>query len=146
MKQKIIDIIMYPTKTKRDERNHEIYLLRLNKMTKLKSSELQSLYISTKAKYEKAKTITNILTIGLIVSVISNLWSKSVELFGTYITYLYDQSDVAQTVEMLRVSVALSITIIGIIGITLVIILFVNINETYKLYKELLIIESHMKG
>lgn len=67
------------------------------------------------------------------------------ELFGTYITYLYNQSDVTQTTEVLRASVVLSITIIGIIGITLVIILFLNINETYKLYKEMLIIESKMK-
>lgn len=45
MKQKIIDIIMYPTKSKRDKRNHEIYLLKLEKLDKLKSSELQSIYI-----------------------------------------------------------------------------------------------------
>lgn len=145
MKQKIIDIIMYPTKSNRDKRNHEIYLLKLEKLKKLKSSELQSIYITTKARYEKSKTITTILIIGLIVSVISNLWSKSMEVFGTYITYLYNQSDVAQTTEMLRVSVVLSITIIGIIGITLVVILFLNINQTYKLYKEMLIIESQMK-
>lgn len=145
MKQKIIDIIMYPTKSNRDKRNHEIYLLKVNKLNKLKSSELQSVYITTKARYEKSKTITNILIIGLIVSVISNLWSKSVELFESYITYLYNLSDVTQTTEMLRVSVVLSITIIGIIGITLIMILFININETNKLYKEMLIIESRMK-
>lgn len=119
------------------------YATRICELEQMESYELDFEFITLKAVYEHKKRALTVLIISLALTIIMNVWKYLFEFLGKALEYASSMK--GMEVEIMQVSVVISIIIVMFLTTMIMFVLIMRMKELCKMQKELMIVEEVRK-
>lgn len=125
----------------REIRKRELdrYLQSKTKYQEMSLDEFEMEYIDLKTRYERKKLFISILMITVALSIIMNMWAELYEVAKNVVVLVFEKRTL--TSEEAQVALYLWLIIVSLITLVILVMLISTINDTYKIYKNILIMD-----
>ncbi len=131
-KDKLINKIIYRLSySGRRERNLKETSDNISKYLKMSDNEFVMEYTETRSRYEHKKLIFTVISIGLIISIIANIWKY----FYQFLIILFTSKNIA-VVDVKNQVIVVSLVIILMISLVALFILYNMVKAIYVLNKK----------
>lgn len=138
--QRIRNRVMYFSMQERKQREYARYEEEVQKLESMSELQLQSEYISVKAKYEHRKSILSLFLVSIVLAILTNVWKY----FSDFLNQLlqFTLADQADSGEIAKVGFIISTIVVVCITVVVFLFLFASVRKSNALYRRLLMIED----
>ena len=138
------NVIMKFSHTEKRKRKLDAFKDEKQKLEQLSDEELEFEYIELTAECERKSGIFTLFAISIVLAVLMNAWSKFLDFMQK--TFAYVSISSVDSVEVVKVSFIISVSVAIFITVIVFSILLSFLNDIKKMKRKLLIIDEIMKS
>lgn len=143
IKTEITNVIMKFSHTEKRKRKLDAFKDEKQKLEQLSDEELEFEYIELTAECERKSGIFTLFVISIVLAVLMNVWSKFFDFIQKTLAYVSISG--GDSMEVVKVSFIISVSVAIFITAIVFFILFSFVNDINKIKRKLLIIDEIMK-